>query len=243
MAVDDLSQKFLRVLIENGGQADTTEIRSETDMTRGQVTHRFSKLDDMDWIEIERSDSGKGDRTPPKLAVLTDKGEKAIKSGEAGTKVLEKKSDEKDEVSVSESQIKEFNQEIDSVKERLNLVVEKIDDSPNEVSKERKSSSENVDRVDKERVERLEREVSRLRETVELLNEAVSQNEQNSESQESESTTVSLDNETVQDLRDQQDYLKEWMDVAQNHMVAMRLYMQDNDEDFESYLEDAEDRS
>jgi DNA-binding MarR family transcriptional regulator len=175
MPVDELSQDFLRVLLEYGGDADTSTIRSETGMSRGQVNHRFTKLDNLGWIEITRADSGKGDRTPPKVAVLTDEGEQAIRSGEAGKKVLEKEEEsEEDEITVSKEQLESFHNEIDGVKNRLNVVVEQINDGQGMVESE-EGDSETAETIDEERIEKLEREVARLRETVQLLNEAVSE--------------------------------------------------------------------
>lgn len=238
MAIDELSQDFLRILLENGGSANTTTIRSETGMTRGQVNHRFKKLDEMDWINIEREETGKGERTPPKVAVLTDEGDQAIRSGEAGSRVLEDNTDdEEEEINMSREQVETFQDEIDSVKNRLNVVVEQMNNGETRTVEETEQEPE----IEEERVERLEREVARLRETVELLNEAVSEeNEQEQDS--SQDADVQIDRDVVQRLRDQQEYLEEWMDVAQRHMIAMRIYMEENDEDFNKYLEEASER-
>lgn len=245
MPVDELSQDFLRVLLEYGGDADTSTIRSETGMSRGQVNHRFTKLDNLGWIEITRADSGKGDRTPPKVAVLTDEGEQAIRSGEAGKKVLEKEEEsEEDEITVSKEQLESFHNEIDGVKNRLNVVVEQINDGQGMVESE-EGDSETAETIDEERIEKLEREVARLRETVQLLNEAVSEGRE-SEKKDSEmdnkgDAAPKVDEDVVQELRDQQDYLQDWMNVAQRHMMAMRMYVEDQDDDFGKYLDMAED--
>jgi hypothetical protein len=58
-----------------------------------------------------------------------------------------------------------------------------------------------------------------------------------------ENVEPQIDKEVVQGLRDQQDYLEDWMDVAQKHMVAMRMYVEDQDDDFGEYLEMADDGS
>lgn len=244
MPVDELSQDFLRVLLEYGGDADTSTIRSETGMSRGQVNHRFSKLEDKGWIEITRADSGKGERTPPKVAVLNDDGEDAIRSGKAGKKVLDKEveDDGEDEVKVSREQLKTFHNEIDGVKNRLNVVVEQMNEGEGMTESE-EGDSETVDTIDEERVEKLEREVARLRETVELLNEAVSEGNEEENKNREEQSEPQIDKDVVQGLRDQQDYLEDWMDVAQKHMVAMRMYVEDQDDDFGEYLEMADDGS
>lgn len=236
MAVDEKSQEFLRVLIENGGEANTTTIRSKTGMSRGQVNHRFRKLEDLDWIEIDREESGKGDRTPPKIAILTDDGEQAIRSGDAGQKVLSDNDEEEEdnEVAVSKDQLKEFHQEIDGVKNRLNVVVEQMN---------KDTETKGGGQVSMERIEKLEREVARLRETVELLNEAVSQETDKSDNTDESSGDDSVDTDVIRELRDQQEYLEEWMDVAQKHLIAVRIYMNENDEDFESYLKEAGERN
>lgn len=236
MSVDKLSQKFLRTLVENDGKANTTEIRSKTGMSRGQVNHRYKKLEDIGWIEIDREDTGKGERTPPKVAILTEEGDKAIRSGEAGQEVLQEDLEKEEEISVTKDQLKEFHKEIDGVKNKLNLVVEEV--SGVDGSKTVSMEEENVSNIDEERIDRLEREVLRLRETVELLNEAVS--DQNSGELDNDTTDNYFDEETIRDLKDQQQYLEEWMDVAQRHLVAMRIYLEDNDEKgMDYYLEKA----
>lgn len=249
MPVDELSQDFLRVLLEQGGDADTTVIRSETGMSRGQVNHRFRKLEELDWIRVERAQSGKGERTPPKVAVLTDQGEESIRSGEAGSKILEddKEEEDQEEVEISRDQLEEFHEELDGMKNRLNVVVEKMNDGQGQkaVQKESPASA-----VEEERVEKLEREVARLRETVELLNEAVSKdkeddkidNKEDEKNQQTDSGKTQIDDDVIRELRDQQEYLEEWMDVAQRHMMAMRIYMEENDEGMDEYLDKAAER-
>lgn len=242
MAVDELSQDFLRVLLENNGRADTTTIRSETGMSRGQVNHRFQKLEDLDWIEITRAESGKGERTPPKVAVLTDEGDQAIRNGSAGKNVLEKDTEQEEEVKVSKEQIQEFHNEIDGVKNRLNVVVEQLNDGTQEHRVEEEEVDQQSSSVSVERVEEIEREVARLRETVELLNEAVSEENSGSSDEETQGQNQQIEPDVIQQLKDEQDYLEEWMDVAQKHMVAMRMYMRENDENFDKYLQKANEK-
>ena len=244
MAIDDLSQDFLRVLLEYGGEADTSTIRSETGMTRGQVNHRFNKLDGLDWIDITRAEQGKGNRTPPKIAILTEKGENAIKSGEAGKNVLEKDKEDDNEVRLSREQLQDFHDEIDGMRNRLNVVVEQMNEGGGLQESVEEEDDETPESVDEERIEQLEREVARLRQTVELLNEAVSeQNKEESEDSDSgQQVEPRIDENALQELRDQQDYLQDWMDVAQRHMIAMRMYVEDQDDEFNEYLEMAEEK-
>lgn len=240
MPVDELSQDFLRVLLEKGGKADTSTIRSETGMSRGQVNHRFRKLEDLEWIEIDRAETGKGERTPPKIAILTDEGEQAIRSGDAGTKVLEDEDEEEEEeITISRDQLEDFHEELDGMKNRLNVVVEQMNDGSTRTRVEGEDEAE-TSAVKEERVEKLEREVARLRETVELLNEAVSEKREESEEEDDvEEQDSGIDEDIVRELQDQQQYLEEWMDVAQRHMIAMRIYMNENDENMDEYLDRA----
>lgn len=240
MAVDELSQDFLRVLLEHGGDADTTTIRRETGMSRGQVNHRYRKLDDLDWIEIERAEEGNGERTPPKIAVLTEEGQQAIRTGEAGKNVLGKEVQEKeeDEIVVSKEQLHSFHQEIDGMKNQLNVVVEQLSHGNEQVALE---TREENSQVEVERVEDIEREVSRLRETVELLNSAMTEQRKNQSSQKEQVDDLDISNHPViQNLRDEQEFLKEWMDVAETHMMVMRLFMDDHpDIDMAKYFKEA----
>lgn len=253
MAVDDLSQEFMQVLLEHGGDADTSTIRAETGMSRGQVNHRFRKLGDLEWIEVTRAEKGHGERTPPKVAVLTEEGKQAVRSGDAGEEVLGKEVEDENDgtIELTEEQFEQFQSEMDGLKNQLNVVVEQMNHSGSSSSDESGQVAETEQKprpdsgVDEERVENLEREVARLRETVELLNESMSeqrerqkeqQKEQDERQAESESESSGIDESLVQELRDEQEYLKEWMDTAEVHMIAMRLFMRDHDVDLSEYM-------
>lgn len=238
MAVDDLSQAFLRVLLKHSGEATTTMIRDETDMTRGQVNHRFNKLENREWISIDQAEQGKGERTPPKIASLTDEGRQAIQSGQAGKKVLQEEppGEEEESIEISHEEFEEFQSELDGVKNQLNVVVQKI-------GNEEDDDTEGGGSVPEERLSKLEREVGRLRETVEMLNEAVGKKTDMGSGND-------VDAEVVQDLKSDQEYLNQWMEVAEKHMNGMEKHMQamqlairENSDvtDFDSYLERVRD--
>lgn len=234
VALDDLSQDFLKSLLENGGDADTSTIRSETGMSRGQVNHRFRKLEDLGWIEINREQTGRGERTPPKVGVLTEKGKQAIRSGDAGGKILGQEpsdDDDSDSIEVTRETVQEIYDEIDAVKNQLNAVVERVGSEDDEEETEKS--------VDDDRFEELEREVERLRDTVEMLNNMMSNRDDTSGS------SGTMDNE----LRSQQEYLENWIDVAEKHMTGMEEHIQAMElavieetdiDDFDAYLERVE---
>lgn len=256
MPVDELSQDFLRVLLENDGEATTTVIRSETGMSRGQVTHRFRKLDDLDWIDIRRADSGKGNRTPPKVAVLNEDGMTAIRSGKAGEKVLGKEPDDEDDiVEVTEEQFDEFKDQVDRLQKQLNVVVDRLSDVENREQSTTNSSATSNSRnnnnttsstnsttdLDEERVEKLEHQVGQLRNTIEMLNKQVS-NQNGAASNASDTATNDEDFSEVealaQELQNEQEYLKEWMTVAQHHIEAIQLFFEKHDVEYEEYLKE-----
>lgn len=246
MSVDELSQSFLKVLLEYGGDADTTTLRSETGMSRGQINHRYRKLDDLNWIEISRAESGEGERTPPKIAEITEDGMQAIRSGEAGPKVLGKEIDEEEEtLELTRDQLKSFQQEIEGMKNQLNVVVSQVNSTTKSNSQSNPVSESNSE---PERVQELEQEVNRLRETVELLNKSLSEQRkkesehyQNISEKLNNNTSDNIDEELLYSIRDKQDNFNEWKSVAELYMRAIRIFMEEEDDiDAEKYFEMAE---
>lgn len=243
--VDELSQEFLQVLLEYGGDADTTTLRSETGMSRGQINHRYKKLDNLGWIDIDRAESGEGERTPPKIAVLTEDGMQAIRSGEAGPKVLGKEvSEEEEKLELTRDQLDSFYQEIEGMKNQLNVVVEQVNKSqPNKSTR-----TENSGDVDSERIDELEQEINRLRETVKLLNKSLSK-QRKKESQHYNNISDTIEDkingtnneELVRELKEKQESIDEWKSVAEIYMKAMRMYMNDEDVNVNNYFKKAKE--
>lgn len=246
MSVDKVSQDFLRVLLEYGGDADTTTIRSETGMSRGQVNHRYKKLDDLGWIDIERAEQGEGNRTPPKIAVLTEEGKQAIRSGDAGKEVLGKEvsgEGENDSIEVNKEQMENFYQEIEGMKNQLNVIVQQLNTG------QRSVSEDSTDDVDSDELKQLERDVSSLEETVQLLNKSLSQQKKKrakrfNEMEEKLEKEGSIDEEILDEVKEDTEFFNEWMDVAQKYMLTIRLFIDDQDDvSFEEYFEKAEKHS
>lgn len=246
MSVDKVSQDFLRVLLEYGGDADTTTIRSETGMSRGQVNHRYKKLDDLGWIDIERAEQGEGNRTPPKIAVLTEEGKQAIRSGDAGKEVLGKEvsgEGENNSIEVNKEQMETFYQEIEGMKNQLNVIVQQLNTG------QRSVSEDSTDDVGSDKLKQLERDVSSLEETVQLLNKSLSQQKKKrakrlNEMEEKLEKEGSIDEEILDEVKEDTEFFNEWMDVAQKYMLTIRLFIDDQDDvSFEEYFEKAEEHS
>lgn len=84
MGIQDLDEKSYQILeavYENGGKANTTEIKQYTGIEKNAIVHyRYDKLEDEDLITIERGES-QGDRLPPKVAILTETAQNHIQNG------------------------------------------------------------------------------------------------------------------------------------------------------------------
>lgn len=245
MSVDELSQSFLKVLLEYGGDADTTTLRSETGMSRGQINHRYKKLNGLGWISISRAESGEGERTPPKIAEITEDGMQAIRSGDAGKKVLGKEiDDEKETLELTRDQLKSFQQEIDGMKNQLNVLVSQI----NQTEKSYNDTDENTDSKE---IKELKQEVNRLKETVNLLNKSLSEQRKKESKHYNEiseklnnQTDGNIDEELLHSLQEQQESFDEWKSIAELYIRAMRYYMQNDDDiDTNKYLEMAKENN
>lgn len=245
MSVDELSQSFLKVLLEYGGDADTTTLRSETGMSRGQINHRYRKLNELGWIEIDRAEKGSGDRTPPKIAIITEEGMQAIRSGEAGPKVLGKEIDEEDEtLELTREQLDSFHQEIQGMKNQLNIVVQQMNQH-----KKGDSSFDNkkddMGDVSSDKINELEQKINTLSETVKLLNESLSQEKKKNEEKYSEIMNVvensseSDENIDMSEIKSKQENIDEWKNIAELHLKAFRLYIANNGDDINEYLSKA----
>ncbi len=248
MSVDELSQEFMKVLLEYGGDADTTTIRSETGMSRGQINHRYKKLDNLDWIEIDRASSGAGERTPPKIARITEEGMQAIRSGEAGPKVLGKEiNDEEETLELTRDQLDSFYQEIEGMKNQLNVIVEQVNDKPTS-NNDNNENNTNYSSVDEERIAQLEQEVNRLSKTVKLLNKTVSKQQKNESKKyddildkiENGDNDIGADEELVKELQEKQESIDSWKSVAEIYLKGMTLYLRDEGVDLNEYFSKAE---
>lgn len=214
--VDDTIKDFMNVLVKNNGEADTTTIRRETGLSSGQVNYRFRKLSkDLGWIDVRRAESGKGDRAPPKIAVLNDNGDEAIRKGDAGKEVYDNKSSDSIEVTLDE--FKELNNEIDELKNRVDVISDELsstESTGNQLSNE----------------DEIRQEIGDLRSSIEMLDEIVKKVSREQSN---------IRDETVQELESQQEYLEEWMETAQVHLVAFRrVFNEEFDVELSEYMED-----
>jgi methyl-accepting chemotaxis protein len=96
VTVSELDAKALEVLeavYENGGEADTSEIKEYTGIKKNGIVHyRYEKLEEAGLIET-RTGEPDGTKMPPTVAELTEKARKEINGGlfgEEGATVVER---------------------------------------------------------------------------------------------------------------------------------------------------------
>jgi hypothetical protein len=71
----------LEAVYENGGEATTTVVKEYTGIDKNAIVHyRFDKLEENGIMEVGVGEAA-GNRTPPKKAMLTGKGEELCRSG------------------------------------------------------------------------------------------------------------------------------------------------------------------
>lgn len=106
----ELSKEFLKVAWEQGGGAKTTDIRKKTGMDRSKVNYRFKVLEEEGYIEITKAEKGHGDRTPPRVAKLTEKGKEFVEEYVA---------EEEEQTDVAEDEIVVKKETIEQMKDRI----------------------------------------------------------------------------------------------------------------------------
>lgn len=127
---DDYATDFLMIVYEEGGEADVKTLRYELGLgseDKNVLNYRFKKLNDNNLIDIDHDENvTKGNRSPGKVAVLTDLGREVIQSD------LVDPSDEvgKDieELTLSKNNFEELKDEYQKVQNKLDVLEERISD-------------------------------------------------------------------------------------------------------------------
>lgn len=66
------TRQFIGAVLEEDGQASTSQIRRRTDLTEGQLHHQYRKLEQHSIIEIERSEIPSQSGSKMKIAVIPE---------------------------------------------------------------------------------------------------------------------------------------------------------------------------
>lgn len=118
--VDRKALRFLRTVEYYGGKASMTDIRQRTGLSRDAANHRFRRLEELELIEVTYANDGYGERTPPKVAHLTDAARWQIERGLFAP--LRDGSSNVEEVVDIESDIRDIHKQMDSLKHRLDTL-------------------------------------------------------------------------------------------------------------------------
>lgn len=121
--IDDVLTAVVASVVHHGGEATTSEVKSETGLTNQKILYRFTKLEQYDIAEItqkERSQHG----IPPKVCRLTEKGIFAVEHrGLGGNEAHGHESVTRaDQVTVTKEQLHDFQQELKGLENRLNAM-------------------------------------------------------------------------------------------------------------------------
>lgn len=88
-------------------------IREELDLTRPQLNYRFNQLEDMDYIDVSKTDSGPADGgLPERVASITDAGKRAVEEHQDR--------DDKSDGVADPEMVQVPREEFESMKQRLN---------------------------------------------------------------------------------------------------------------------------
>jgi len=83
--IDPKSAHYLRTVVENDGEATTSEIRERAALSKSEVHYRHKKLRDLGVVEIETPDERGGrmyDGKTPNVVRLTDVGRRLVEQGD-----------------------------------------------------------------------------------------------------------------------------------------------------------------
>lgn len=133
------TRQFISAIIEEDGSASTAKIRRRTDLTEGQLQHQFRKLERHGFIEIDRTEMETRSGSRMKVAVIPDE-----MRAEAEALLSHDRKPERTTVDVVElaEELDELNQTIDELKKHMT------------------SHLYNPMQANRERIEKLEEQIS-----------------------------------------------------------------------------------
>jgi len=111
---------ILQAIIRHSGEANTTQIRTETGISRNRMNYWYKTLAEEDLIEIEHDEQGR------RVAVITDEAREAVRKGEYGKEVLDEDQNETTEITVSKSEFMNLIERIETVENQNQALRERI---------------------------------------------------------------------------------------------------------------------
>lgn len=155
--------EFLNAVAEDEeGVADTTQIRMRTGLTRHQVNHRFERLDDAGFIEIEQADYSNGGGQPPKLAIITEAGEEVLELAKQKD-VIQYSTNPREVIDDVTEVVAELGNRLDGMESKLTTIESQVEQLDEQVQDEVEHSSEWMN-VAETKIKILEDEIEKLNE-------------------------------------------------------------------------------
>jgi predicted transcriptional regulator len=100
---------ILQAIIRHSGEANTTQIRTETGISRNRMNYWYRTLAEENLIEIEHDGQGR------RVAVITDNAKQQVRQGDFGKEVLDEDQKETTEITVSKSEFENLIERIEAV--------------------------------------------------------------------------------------------------------------------------------
>jgi len=116
---DELSQtdeQILELLHQANNGLTTSQFRSELGIASGSLHYRYNKLEDLDLIRTEEGTT-ETNRTPPKVAHLTEKAKEEIRKGLLGSDIFEDGNE--DEITLPREYVENLEEEVENLKNRV----------------------------------------------------------------------------------------------------------------------------
>jgi archaellum component FlaC len=148
--LDWKSQEILRALLENGGSANTTELRALTGIDdNNPINYRYNqKLVPRGLVELAQPEA-EGNKLPPQVATLTPRGEAVAES------VIEQRGES---TNIGDA-VEEFNARVTRVESQIDRLDTELDEAESDDGDDLKDQIDDLDR----RLEALFRSMKRFR--------------------------------------------------------------------------------
>lgn len=130
--LDRKAIEVLQAIQQNGGEANTSEIRARTNLKNNIIHYRYDKLEDLDLIETEPGDDDAGSGLPPTVARLTDQGVEELEEGlVSGTALppdtIDDLTDRVDRLEARVDAVATVKDDMEDLDERIRVLEERMD--------------------------------------------------------------------------------------------------------------------
>jgi DNA-binding MarR family transcriptional regulator len=159
--------EFLKAVSEHeDGNPDTTDIRQQTGLTRHQVNHRFTRLEELGFIEVQKANYVKHGGEPPKVATLTEDGENALECANEEN-IVEYSPNPREIVDDISEVLDEVKTRLDTMDNRVSTIEKRLDETGNSSLEDQLAYQKDWIDVAELKIKQLEKELTKLKEDME----------------------------------------------------------------------------